>query len=250
MNSIKIFIKELRDFLILWLSQSFSSLGSAMTNFALVIWSYQQYGSALQTALLAICSYAPYVLVSIFAGALSDRWNKKATMLLSDSFAAGCTVIVFILLRQERLELWHLYCLNALNGLMNTVQQPSADVTTSLLTPKKYYQKVSGMRSFSNSLVSVITPVLATALFSLFSIQAVIAFDLFSFGVAFLSLLFFIRIPEIKSQDKTKESVLKSAKAGLLYLKQNRGILDLILFLAAINLIASVYNAAFPAMIL
>lgn len=250
MNSLKTFIKELRDFLILWLSQSFSSLGSAMTNFALVVWSYQQYGSALQTALLAICSYAPYVLVSIFAGALSDRWNKKVTMLLSDSFAAGCTVIVFILLRLDRLELWHLYCLNALNGLMNTVQQPSADVTTSLLTPKKYYQKVSGMRSFSNSLVSVITPVLATALFSLFSIQAVIAFDLFSFGVAFLSLLFFIRIPEIKSQNKIKESVLKSAKAGLLYLKQNRGILDLILFLAAINLIASVYNAAFPAMIL
>ena len=250
MNSLKTFIQELRDFLILWLSQSFSSLGSAMTNFALVVWSYQQYGSALQTALLAICSYAPYVLVSIFAGALSDRWNKKVTMLLSDGFAAGCTVIVFILLRLDRLELWHLYCLNALNGLMNTVQQPSADVTTSLLTPKKYYQKVSGMRSFSNSLVSVITPVLATALFSLFSIQAVIAFDLFSFGVAFLSLLFFIRIPEIKSQNKIKESVLKSAKAGLLYLKQNRGILDLILFLAAINLIASVYNAAFPAMIL
>ncbi len=250
MNSLKIFIKDLRDFLILWLSQSFSSLGSAMTNFALVIWSYQQYGSALQTALLAICSYAPYVLMSIFAGALSDRWNKKLTMLLCDSFAAGCAVIVLILLQSDRLELWHLYCLNALNGLMNTVQQPSADVTTSLLTPKKYYQKVSGMRSLSNSLVSVITPVLATALLSLFSVQTVIAFDLFSFGVAFISLLFFIRIPELKSDGSVKEPILKAAKAGLIYLKQNRGILDLILFLAAINLIASVYNAAFPAMIL
>ena len=250
MNTIKIFIKDLRDFLILWLSQSFSSLGSAMTNFALVIWSYQQYGSALQTALLAICSYAPYVLMSIFAGALSDRWNKKLTMLLCDSFAAGCTVIVLILLQSDKLELWHLYCLNALNGLMNTVQQPSADVTTSLLAPKKYYQKISGMRSFSNSLVSVITPVLATALLSLFSVQAVIAFDLFSFGVAFISLLFFIRIPELKSEGLAKEPILKAAKAGLIYLKRNRGILDLILFLAAINLIASVYNAAFPAMIL
>jgi DHA3 family macrolide efflux protein-like MFS transporter len=250
MNSLKIFIKDLRDFLILWLSQSFSSLGSAMTNFALVIWSYQQYGSALQTALLAICSYAPYVLMSIFAGALSDRWNKKLTMLLCDSFAAGCTVIVLILLQSNQLELWHLYCLNALNGLMNTVQQPSADVTTSLLTPKKYYQKVSGMRSFSNSLVSIITPVLATALLSLFSVQTVIAFDLFSFGVAFISLLFFIRIPELKREDSVKEPILKAAKAGLVYLRQNRGILDLILFLAAINLIASVYNAAFPAMVL
>ncbi|WP_418270108.1 hypothetical protein [Hominenteromicrobium sp.] len=63
----------------------FSALGSAMTSFALVIWAYEQSGSALSTALLSICSYAPYVLLSIFAGALSDRWNKKATMLICDA---------------------------------------------------------------------------------------------------------------------------------------------------------------------
>lgn len=129
MNLLKIFIKDLRDFLILWLTQSFSSLGSSMTNFALVIWSYQQYGSALKTALLAICSYAPYVLMSIFVGVLSDRWNKKITMILCDSFAAVCTIIILLLLKFYKLELWHLYCLNALNGLMNTIQQPTADVT-------------------------------------------------------------------------------------------------------------------------
>lgn len=250
MNSIKLFVKELHDFLILWLTQSFSSLGSAMTNFALVIWSYQQYGSALQTALLAICSYLPYVVMSIFAGALSDRWNKKRCMLVCDSVAAGCTVVVFLLLQTGRLELWHLYVLNAVNGLMNTVQQPAADVTTSLLTPRKYYQRVSGMRSFSNSLVTVITPVLATAFLSFFSIQWVIAFDLFSFSMAFLALLFFVRIPELKKDEEAKESIFESAKAGLYYLKQQIGILYLILFLAAINLIASMYNAALPAMIL
>lgn len=250
MNSFKIFIKELRNFLILWITQSFSSLGSSMTNFALVIWSYQQYGSALQTAMLSICSYAPYVAMSIFAGALTDRWNKKVSMLLCDSFAAVCTIIVFVLMYFGRLELWHLYCLNAVNGLMNTVQQPAADVTISLLTPKKYYQKVSGMRSFSNSLVTIMTPVLATAILSLFSIKAVIIFDLVTFTVAFISLLFFVTIPKAGIENNKQESILKSAKAGLVYLKNNRGILDLILFLAVINLIASIYNAAFPAMIL
>lgn len=86
MRSFKILIRELRGFLILWLTQSFSALGSAMTNFALIVWSYQAQGSALTTALLSVCSYAPYVVMSIFAGALSDRWNKKAVMLASDSF--------------------------------------------------------------------------------------------------------------------------------------------------------------------
>lgn len=253
MNSIKTTFRELNGFLILWLTQSFSALGSSMTNFALIIWSYQQQGSALTTAMLSICSYAPYVLMSIFAGALSDKWNKKITMLVSDTFAALCTVAVLLLLSTGKLEIWHLYCLNALNGLMNTVQGPAADVTISLLTPQKHYQKVSGMRSFSNSLVSILTPVIATAFLAFTNIQAVIAFDLFTFAVAFISLLFFIRIPKADAEEsgnEKQESVLKAAKSGLVYLKHNRGILDLILFLAAINLTASVYNAAFPAMLL
>lgn len=250
MKSIKLLIKELRSFFILWLSQSFSALGSSMTNFALIIWSYQKHGSALITAMLAVCSYAPYVIISIFAGALSDKWNKKTTMLISDSFAALCTVVVLILIQTDRLEIWHIYCLNAMNGLMNTVQQPASDVTISMLTPKKHYQKVSGMRSFSNSLVSIMTPILATALLTLTNIQVVIAFDLLTFAVAFLSLLCFIKIPTLQEERSKKESLLKSAKSGISYLNQNRGILNLILFLAMINFTASLYNAAFPAMLL
>lgn len=250
MKSLKRIYNELHNFLILWLTQSFSALGSSMTNFALIIWSYQEQGSALTTALLSVCSYAPYVIMSIIAGALSDKWNKKITMLASDSFAALCTIVVLVLLQTGNLEIWHLYCLNALNGLMNTIQQPAADVTISLITPKKHYQKVSGMRSFSNSLISILTPVIATALLTLVNIWAVIFFDLITFFIAFLSLLFFVKIPIVEKKKELQESLLHSAKEGLRYLKKNRGILDLILFLATINFTASVYNAALPAMLL
>lgn len=241
---------ELKPFFILWITQSFSALGSAMTNFALVIWLYQKSGSALTTAMLTVCSYAPYVLLSIFAGAVSDKWDKKKIMLICDSFAAVCTVCVLILLRTGCLAGWHLYVLNAINGLMNTIQQPASDVAVTLLTPKKYYQKTSGMRSFSNSLVTILTPVLATSAAALFGVEAVILFDLFTFATAFLSLLLWIQVPKAEEQDAPEESLLQAAKGGLSYLKANKGILWLILFLSAINLIASIYDAALPAMIL
>lgn len=249
MNLIKTTLKELKYFLILWSTQSLSQLGSSMTNYALIIWSYTAKGSALTTALLSVCSYTPYVIMSIFAGALSDKWNKKITMLVSDTFAAICTATVFILLTTDGLEIYHLYYLNALNGLMNTVQQPASDVAITLLTPKKHYQKVSGMRAFSSSLINLLTPIIATAVLSFTSLKAIIYIDIFTFAVAFIALAFFVDIPESKI-NKSSESFIKLTKSGLTYLKQNRGILDLILFLAVINLIASMYNAAFPAMIL
>lgn len=242
-------IKEMHKFLLLWFTQMISGLGSAMTSYALVIWSYTQSGSALRTALLMVCSYAPYVICSIFAGALSDRWDKKKTMLACDTLAAFCTLVVLFLLKSGNLRVWHLYIVNAVSGLMNTVQQPASEVATTALLPKKFYQKVGGLRYLANSLNSILTPIITTAVMGLWGIDAVMGIDLISFLIAFVVLLFFIPIPKIASENQ-KDNILKSAAEGIRWLRKNYGIFHLILFLAAINLVASMYNAAFPAMML
>lgn len=242
--------KQLKPYLMLWSTQTLSALGSGMTSYALVLWLYLRSGSALKTALLSVCSYAPYVIMSIFAGALSDRWNKKRTMLVCDLLAALSTVIVFLLIKADALNVWHLYILNALNGLMNTIQQPASEVAVTLLIPKDYYQKTSGLRSFSQSLNSILTPILATALFAFAGIGSVIAVDLITFAVAFLTLLFFIHIPESDVLKPAEEKLLTAARKGIIWLRENPLILTLILYLACINLVASIYDAALPAMVL
>ncbi len=242
--------KSLKTYLVLWITQTFSALGSGMTNYALVLWLYMKNGSALETSLLAVCSYAPYVLMSIFAGTLSDRWNKKYTMLVCDLTAALGTLAVLLLIKTNALCPWHLYLLNAVNGLMNTVQQPAGEVAATLLVPEKYYQKTSGLRSFSQSLNSILTPVLASVLFSFGGIDNVIMVDLVTFAVAFFSLLFFIKIPENDIPEKENESFWTSAKQGLLWLKNEPPVLYLMMFLACINFPASVYDTVLPAMVL
>lgn len=239
---------ELRDFLILWSTQSVSQLGSSITAFALTLWLYEKTGSSLSTAALTICSYTPYVLMSIFAGALTDRFDKKKTMLSCDVFAVMCTITVLALFSTNRLMVWHLYVLNAVSGLMNTVQQPASEVAMTLIIPDKYYQRTSGLRSLSRSLISILNPLIATALYSFVGLNGVIAVDIGSFIVAFISLLFFIRIPENKS-DK-RESVLNLAKEGLVFLKENPLIITLILFMSGVNLVASAFDATLPGYVL
>ena len=224
-------IHSLKDFYILWATQTLSQLGSAMTNFALTLWLYQETGSALQTALLSICSYVPYVLTSIFAGALSDRWDKKRTMLACDTLAAGCSAAVFGLLKGGVLCPWHLYVLNAVNGLMNTVQNPASEVAATLVT--------------------ILHPVLATSLYALGGMDAVIVLDLGTFAAAFCTLLFWVRIPCAGAgRDTAGGTLLQSAGEGLSCLYENRLVLLLILFLAGVNLVASAFDAVLPAFVL
>ena len=241
---------SLRDFYILWSTQSLSQLGSSITAFALTLWLYEKTGSALGTAALRICTYAPYVIMSIFAGALTDKFDKKKTMLVCDLLAALSTVAVFILYKTDMLSVWHLYLINAVSGLLNTVQQPASEVAYTLIVPKEYYQKTGGLQSLSRSLVTIGNPVIASAIYGFAGLDAAIAVDLVTFATAFAALALFVKIPKISSEEGKKESILELAKEGVRYLIKNPLILYVILFMSGVNFIASAFDAVLPAYIL
>ncbi len=243
--------KGLKSFLILWAGQSISSLGSAMTSFALILWAYGKQGTATSIALLSFFTYLPSILFCFVAGTLADKWDKKRIMLVSDLVAALGTLTVFFLHETGRLQLWHLYGVNFLISCMNAFQCPASYVAVSVLTPKDQYLRVSGLQVFSNSLVTVVTPALATAVLALGGLKTVLVIDLATFAAAFLSLMFFIRIPAVPYKEEKKERFLKSCLQGLGYLRRHSPVLKMILFFSFINLLA--YMTGFgilPAMIL
>ena len=133
---------------------------------------------------------------------------------------------------------------------MNTVQQPASEVATTLLIPEGAYQRTSGLRSFSNSLNSILTPIIASAVYALWGIGVIVAIDLTTFAVAFAALWLLIPIPEEERRASKAEPLTRAARQGLQWLRENPLILQLILFLAAINLVASAHSATLPAMLL
>ena len=241
---------QLRDFYILWSTQSLSQLGSSLTAFALTLWLYEKTGSALSTSALTICTYAPYVVMSIFAGAITDKFDKKKTMLICDAFAAFSTILILVLYKADLLTVWILYAVNVVSGLMNTVQQPASEVAYTLVIPKEYYQKTSGLQSLSRSLVSIGSPLIASMLYGLAGLGAVIAVDLVTFAIAFFALAFFIRLPEVSAEKRGEGNVLALAREGLRFLQENPLVLNVILFMSGVNLIASAFDAVLPALVL
>lgn len=241
--------KSFNSFIILWATQTLSRLGSSLTPFALVLWAYGQTGSALDTALLTVSSYLPYILLSLPVGALTDRLDKKGLILAADSLCALCTFMLFLSWHSGSLALWQLYLANAFSGLCQTFQQPASEVAVTLVTPADKYQKAGSMNALSGSMISLASPVIATALYSAGGLGLVIAADLSSFVLAFISLILFVRIPA-SDMRMDEVSISEGLREAFCFLRSTPGILQVILFLAAINLIASVYNAALPALVL
>lgn len=234
-------IKELKDFLILWGSQSLSSLGSSMTSYALLIWVYQQKNSTLGVALLAVCTYLPSIFLGFLAGTFVDRHDKKKIMLLCDSIAVLGTLSVYVLMSTGQLEVWNIYLINILISVMNAFQTPAHTVVVSEIVPKKFYMKTGGLQSISGSVVGILTPAMATALIAFWGISIIFIIDVATFIFAFLTLLCIVEIPSTISRSTNRKiniSYLQDCKEGFLFLKEHKAIMQLILFFTVINLVA------------
>ena len=227
-------MKQFNKYILFWLTQSISQLGSAMTSFALILWTYEQKHSAMAVSLMSFCNYIPFILVSLIAGSFVDRHNKKAVMLLADSIAALCSLGVLFLSLGGNLQVWNIYVVNLIIGIMNAFQQPASAVAVGRLVPQEKIAKVSGMNSFSSNLTNVLSPVLSAFIFSFGGLTILLILDLASFLIAFLTLACAIHIPEEKIEHH-KETIFAGAKEGLRFLRSEKGILYIMLTMALIN---------------
>lgn len=224
-----------KKYIIFWLSQALSQLGSSMTSFALILWAYTQNGSAMTVSLMSFFNYIPYTVVSLFAGTFVDSHGKKKIMLAADSIAAVCSAAILALTAGNNLQIWNIYLVNFVIGFMNAFQGPASSVAIGKVVPKDKLAQVSGMNSFSGNLVAVLSPVLAAFLFALGGLRTILAIDLLSFAFAFLVLLFVLKIPEDNLAKGEKQSMFAGCAEGFGYLKANRAIFMIIITMALLN---------------
>ncbi|MEZ4644269.1 MAG: hypothetical protein R3E31_16315 [Chloroflexota bacterium] len=96
----------MRIFTLIWFGQIPKVLvGTAMTCFALLIWTYQQTGVATAVALLGFFAFIPYVLISPIAGVLIDRYDRRHIMILADLGAGVVTIGLLVMYRLGALQI-------------------------------------------------------------------------------------------------------------------------------------------------
>jgi len=200
-----------------------------MTRFALTIWAWSITGEATTLALVGFFSYAPTVLLSPFAGALVDRWNRKLAMMLSDLAAGISTIIVLLLFVTGNLQIWHLYVTGAFSGAFLAFQFPAYSATITMLVSKDQYGRASGMLSIARYGSSIFAPVLASILLGIIGINGILSVDVITLLVA-ISVLLLIRIPQPKVTEegrKSKGNLWKESIYGFRYISKRPSLLAL-----------------------
>lgn len=229
--------QRMRTFFIIWFGQFVSTLGSGLTGFALGVYVYQQTQSTTLFAINILAYMIPGVFFSPVAGALVDRWNRRWAMILADTGAGLSTLAIFLLLRADRLEIWHIFIATFMMSMFTSFQWPAYSAATTMLVPKEHLGRAGGMVQIGEALSQLISPAIAGALFVAWGMQGVVMVDVVTFLFAVLTLLVVV-IPEPKREEKTEEekvSIWADMKVGWQFIMERKGLLYLLLYFASIN---------------
>lgn len=243
----------LRTFLWVWFGQFVSMFGTAMTRFSLIIWAYQQTGSATTLALLGTANYVPYLLISPFAGVLVDRWDRRVVLFVSDLLSGLVTALLLGLYMTQQLQIWHLYLAEALTGAFDAFQVPAYYASVSVLVPRDQLDRTNGLRMLARNASSVFAPLTAGALLAWLGIATIMTIDLVTFLFS-ATVLIAVAIPRPAQSAEGQAGsgrFFDELRSGITWIFQRPGLRGLMLVLFGMNTLASLtYFSILPALIL
>jgi predicted MFS family arabinose efflux permease len=233
-------IAGMRVFFVVWFGQLISTVGTRMSRFALMVWTWEITHEATPLTLIGVFSTLPAIPISIFAGALVDRLDRKRVMMWGDLTAGLSTVAIFLLYVSGDLQIWHLYVAAAVAGIAGTFQHLAYSTSITAMIPKAQYARASGMISLSEYTSVVAAPLLAGFLIGTIGLAGILLIDVVTFLFA-ISVLLVVHIPRPVSSGHAEvtDSFWKDAFFGFRYLFQRPSLIGLLIVFAAFILAES-----------
>ena len=239
-------------FIIIWIGQILSLLGTAISNFGLTLWAWEVSGKATSLTLVGFFFTLPMVVLSPIVGVLVDRANRKLMMMLSDLAAAATTLFILILYLSGSLEIWHLYIAAFISGTFQGFQFPAYSAAITTMLNKKHYARANSMLDMAGTASGIFAPMLAGALIGPLGLKGLLTIDLVSASFAIGSLLF-VNIPQPVISETGRQAqgnFWKQAIYGFDYIFKRPSLLGLQTIFLSANFFFSIAFAVFAPMIL
>lgn len=241
--------KNFKKFLLLWSGDLISSIGSGLTSFGLGVYIFNQTGSAASMAIITLLGFLPSLLLSVIAGTLADRYDRRLLMILGDGLSALGILYILISMLLGSLNIVKIGIGVTISSIFSSLLEPSYKATITDLLNKEDYSKASGLVNLAGSSKYLLSPVLAGLLLSVTRIETLLIIDICTIFVTVLATLVVRKSIETKKME-TNEGFFESIKNGFKVIKDKEGILPLIIVASVLTLFMGVFQVLAEPLIL
>lgn len=201
-----------RPFALLWSGQTVSRLGDSLYSIALAWWVLEKTGSAAAMGIVLICSTIPMLLLLLLGGVVVDRLPRVRLMLASDLLRGALVALIAFLAFQDWLELWQLFVLSALFGVVRAFFYPAYTAIIPDLVPTELLPSANSLRSISLQVAQIIGPGIGAAIVAFGGTPLAFALD----GASFLiSAGCLAPLPQAPAARTSATNALQDARKGI-----------------------------------
>ena len=229
-----------RIFMLMWLGQLLSWIGTHLTGFGLGVTIFEQSGATTHYALISFATIMPETLLSPVAGTLADRFDRKLMMILGHAGAGICSLGMIFLVGENMLSFGPALLLVTISSCFNALIPPAFGASIPLLVQPENLARASGFQHLGFSLTQLISPMLAGILLTRFGLTSILTVDVLSFASAIL-ILSVLKIPKppIKergeNEQEKKPSFWAETVAGWTCVKQRPGLIGFLIIFGITN---------------
>lgn len=207
----------------IFIGQSFSLVGSSLTQFVLMWWIADNTNSISALGIAGFFALLPQGILGPLAGTIADRYNRRVIMIVTDLISALCMCVLIFLFLKNSIELWQIYLMMAIRSSMQAFQQPAANASTAMLVPTSFLTRASGLNQFATSMMLVVAAPMGAVAVTLMPLGYVLAIDVVTAILAVIP-LFIFKIPQSKRDGNDKSSFISELRDGVSIVYNNKGL--------------------------
>lgn len=226
-----------------------SSIGSGLTSFGLGVYVFRQTGSAADMALVSLLAFLPALLLSVPAGVLADRYDRRLLMMVGDGFSALGILYIFFCMQAGGASLMQICIGVTVSSVFSSLLEPAYRATVSDILEAEDYSRASGLVSLAGSARYLVSPILAGILLTVSDIRLLLILDM---GTFFLTVTCtgVVRQGLASKAAEHKEAFFTLLKEGWRAVAEKRGVLVLILVSSVITCFMGAFQILAEPMIL
>ena len=205
-----------RDLALLVSGQAISEIGDGVLLVAIAWRVYQSYSSPAALSIIGIAFFLPRLLVTIAGGVISDRFERRLTMIGADAARAVAVALLAAISVTGPQLLIAMAVIVAFQGIAGSLFGPAESALLPEIVPPRDLGKANALRTVVSPLAyAVIGPALGGALTARFGVAAALWFDAGTYVCSVISLAF-MRSRRLVQATK-RGSVLGEARQGIAY---------------------------------
>ena len=175
----------------------------------------------------------PTIIVSIFIGAIIEKFNKKNIILLCDFLTSVLYFILFLYFKNYN-SLTFLFLISLIINIISKFFEIASKVLFSEINNPETLEKYNGLQSFMENTIMIVGPVIGTYLFATFDFNLILIIVSLGYFLSFLQELF-IKYEKNLDLSIEKTNFLEDFKEGISYIRSNKIILNFFILVMFLN---------------